>query len=119
MLDLTVPPGCELSGFPRQDLDYFLFVETYDLSDPEKSGDLANLLLEAPLERREIVLHGITLAEGQGDTNEASAEPNEADGTPGFKAVLPIASGEIEAFDPEQGVNALSSFVFGQSDFFA
>ena len=28
----------------------------------------------------------------------------------------PIASGEIEAFDPDQGINAFSSFVFGHSD---
>jgi hypothetical protein len=42
-----------------------------------------------PLGAKEIVLHGQTLAEGQGGGT------GEADGTAGFKAVLPVASGEL------------------------
>jgi hypothetical protein len=118
LLSLTSPAGGELSGFPTPEGDAFLFVETYDLSDAA-SAPMGAELLEAPLTSREIVLHGITLAEGQGETNAASSQPNEADGIAGYKAVLPIAAGEIEALDPEDGLTAFSSFVFGgQSDFF-
>lgn len=49
-----------------------------------------------PLETRHIVLHGRTLQEGQGATNANSLPPNEADGTAGYKTVLPVACGEIE-----------------------
>ena len=93
-----------------------MFIETYDLSDPA-SGSLANLLLEVPLEDREIVLHGITLAQGQGETNALSSDPNEANGTAGYKAVLPIAAGEIQVFSPEDGLlSVLTAFAFGQSN---
>ena len=114
LLDLTSPPDSGLQGFPTPSGNSFLFAQTYDLSDPERSGDLADLLLEAPLERREIVLHGLTTLEGQGE-----GTPGEVDGVAEYKAVLPIASGEIEAFDPDQGLAAVSSFVFGQNDLFA
>lgn len=43
-----------------------------------------------PLELREIVLHGMTLDAGDGSNG------GEADGTPGYKTVLPIACGEID-----------------------
>lgn len=42
-----------------------------------------------PLHLREIVLHGMTLREGQGSNG------GEADGTAGYKVVLPIACGAI------------------------
>lgn len=43
-----------------------------------------------PLHLREIVLHGLTLDAGEG------VAPGEADGTPGYKTVLPVACGAIE-----------------------
>lgn len=43
-----------------------------------------------PLHLREIVLHGLTLQEGEG------ANGGEADGTAGYKVVLPVACGAIE-----------------------
>ena len=115
LLDLTSPPGSGLSGFPAPEGASFIFAETYDLSDPSSKpmGDLvlgteagADVLLTS----RVIVLHGETLLEGQGAGTGLAA-----DGTPGYKALIPIASGEIEAFDPEQGFNAFSS-LFGQND---
>ncbi|WP_160939569.1 hypothetical protein, partial [Teichococcus coralli] len=42
---------------------------------------------------KEIVLHGLTLQEGQGGGG------GEADGTAGYKAVLPVASGELHEID--------------------
>jgi hypothetical protein len=46
-----------------------------------------------PIEFREIVLHGLTLEEGDG------ANGGEADGTAGYKTVLPVACGAIEMND--------------------
>lgn len=42
-----------------------------------------------PLDLREIVLHGMTLEEGEG------ANGGEADGTAGYKTVLPVTCGEV------------------------
>ncbi|MCI0755791.1 hypothetical protein, partial [Teichococcus vastitatis] len=42
-----------------------------------------------PLQAKEIVLHGLTLQDGQG------TDAGEADGTQGYKDVLPVASGEL------------------------
>ena len=115
LLDFTSPPGGGLDDFPTPEGDSFVFVETYDLSDPS-SKPFGDLVLETeaganvPLTNRVIVLHGETLLEGQGEGTGFSA-----DGTPGYKPLIPIASGEIEAFDPDQGLNAFSSFVLGQS----
>ena len=97
LLDLTSPPGSGLPGFPTPSGNSFIFAETYDLSDP-KSAPMGAELLEGPLTRREIVLHGDTVLEGQGRGTEG-----EVNGTPGYKAVLPIASGEIEELPPQEG----------------
>jgi len=101
LLDLTSPPGAGLSGFPTPSGGSFLFAQTYDLSDPA-NGTLATLLDEAPLENREIVLHGLSTLEGHGEGTQG-----EVDGSAGYKAVLPIASGEIQkASSTEAGVAA-------------
>jgi len=52
-------------------------------NDGKDKGDLL------PLQLREIVLHGLTLQKGEG------ADGGEADGTAGYKTVLPVACGEI------------------------
>ena len=72
------------------------FSATYDLnnSDTFAAGfDKSDLL---PIDLREVVLHGMTLAAGEGATNSDSIAPNEADGTAGFKAVLPVTCGDVE-----------------------
>jgi hypothetical protein len=46
-----------------------------------------------PVDKREIVLHGLSLEEGQGESGGPG--PDEADGTAGYKALLPVASGEL------------------------
>ncbi|MFC5081591.1 calcium-binding protein [Microvirga arabica] len=101
LLNLTSPPGSGASGFPAPTGTSFLFSQTYDLSDA-RNGDLARLLDDVSLNRREIVLHGKSvLAEhGQGTTGEV-------DGTAGYKLVLPIASGEIRELSFN---SALASF---------
>lgn len=72
------------------------FLHTYDLNDSSTFAtgfDKSDVL---PLDLREVVLHGMTLQAGEGATTSASVPPNEADGTAGFKAVLPVTCGDIE-----------------------
>jgi hypothetical protein len=108
LLNLSSPDG---SGtFPTPSGDTFFFAEQYDLSDPA-NGDLASLLLEAPLENREIVLHGMSVLEGHGAGTEG-----EIDGTAGYKAVLPIAAGEIqEVASAQVAVATFGDFLQDQS----
>ncbi|QDU56851.1 PEP-CTERM sorting domain-containing protein [Aeoliella mucimassa] len=73
----------------------FIYSDTFDLDDSslfmspvtgnEYVGD--DLL---PLEFREIVIHGLTVDGSAGANTEG-----EIDGTAGYKAVLPVAAGEI------------------------
>jgi hypothetical protein len=65
LLNLTSTPGSGLEGFPTPAGDSFLFSQTYDLSDP-KNGEMAKLLDDVSLARREIVLHGASVLEGHG-----------------------------------------------------
>ena len=77
---------------------------TYDLNADGVLGDpLTPGLVITPddvldLDLREVVIHGIFLEEGQGIDSGRAIE--EADGTAGYKAVLPVAAGEIRAVDP-------------------
>lgn len=80
-------PGVE--GFPTAPDGTINFSFTYDLNStsafaagfgPAELGDLS---------LREIVIHGLTLGAGQG------AGPGEADGTAGYKLVLPLATGQF------------------------
>lgn len=83
LVNLTSPPLSGPGGFPvADDNGTYFFRESYQLP--------TEMLPASPqLTLREIVLHGETLAEGEGGNG------GEADGTPGFKGVLPVASGEI------------------------
>jgi Ca2+-binding RTX toxin-like protein len=101
LLNLTSVPGPGLAGFPTPAGDSFLFSQTYDLSDP-KNGEMAKLLDDVSLARREIVLHGGSVREGHGQ-----GTGGEVDGTAGYKLVLPIASGEIRELSYD---NALAAF---------
>ncbi len=112
LLDIASPPGTAgLAGFPTPKGDSYVFVETYDLSDPSSipMGDLV-LKTEAgadvPLTNRVVVIHGDTLLEGQGRGMFA------ADGTAGYKPALPIAAGEIEELKREDLSNVFASFAF-------
>jgi len=105
LLNIQSPPGSGLAGFPRPDGNSFAFVETYDLDDltfdMSPTDDVApvplrQVLTAENLTQREIVLHGVSLKAGQG------ANGGEADGTAGYKVVLPIASGEIERLSGEE-----------------
>lgn len=97
------------------------YSQMFDLLDPMNFGmigdtdqrfgrtDLLGMDL-ASLNLREIVLHGMTVpAVGAGT-------PGEVDGIAGYKAVLPIASGQIAAV-PEPGTWALMIAGFGGAGF--
>lgn len=91
ILNLDSPTG---SGqFPTAPDGLVNFTQTYDLSNNAlfaQNFTSADLL---PLTLREIVLHGRLLDSQTG----LGSGPGEANGTPGYKAVLPVAAGEIRA----------------------
>jgi len=93
LIPLTSPPGGELSGFPTAPDGTIDFTQIYDLTSDTTFADDFSLNDVFPLSDREIVLHGMTLNAGQG------ANGGEADGTAGYKARLPVASGVIVAQD--------------------
>jgi len=72
------------------------FNRTFDLNNPKTFQPGFSKKDVLPLDLREVVLHGMTLQANQGATNADSIPPNEADGTAGFKAVLPVSCGDIE-----------------------
>ena len=105
--------------FPTAPNGTFIFTQTYQLPSaaipsPIQALNELGLNTDVPLDRREIVIHGLTLQAGQGATNADSIVPpiglNEADGTPGYKAALPVAAGEIQ---DSHGNSALAQFVNG------
>lgn len=72
------------AGFPVAPDGSVWFVESYQLPQQDLGAD-------PMLSLREIVLHGMTVPEGAG-----AGTPGEVDGSGGYKAVLPVASGEVE-----------------------
>lgn len=91
-------------AFPTAPDGNIFFVETYQLPTPANASD-EGLSIPPDLTLREIVLHGQSVAEGSG-----KGTPGEVDGTPGYKAVLPVASGTIENLDSPEGRLALVQF---------
>ncbi len=88
---LSSPAGGGLADFPTAPQGRVEFTQSYDLNDSATfNGDFTREQL-LPLDLREIVVHGGTLAEGAG-----AGTTGEADGTPGFKLVLPVATGAID-----------------------
>lgn len=103
LLPLTSPPGGALENFPTAEDGTLDFTQVYDLNDSSIFN--ADFMAEDlfALDLREIVLHGLTLAEGVG-----MGTPNEVNGEGGYNPLVPIASGEITAVDvPEPGSLAL------------
>ncbi|MEN0072744.1 MAG: hypothetical protein AAGC69_00075 [Paracraurococcus sp.] len=75
--------------FPTADADgnlHYLETFRFGASDPNAQSIFDGI---TPLDAKEVVLHGLTLQDGQGGAE------GEADGTAGYKAVLPVASGEL------------------------
>jgi hypothetical protein len=84
--------------FPTADENGVLrYTETFRF---DRSDANAQAIFEGitPLENKEIVLHGLTLREGQG-RDAPDVMGDEADGTAGYKGVLPVASGELREVD--------------------
>lgn len=86
----------------------FTYDQTFDLTDDTQflspvSGNQYSASDLFPLNFREIVIHGKTVATGPG-----LGTGGEVDGTGGYKAVLPVAAGEIVGQPiPEPGSLAL------------
>lgn len=94
ILNFDSPSGS--SAFPTAPGGFLDFTETYDISDlallfDPLSGQRFTTSDLFPLENREIVLHGLTLT----DLTGLGAGDGEANGTAGYKALLPVAAGEI------------------------
>ncbi|MBD0273695.1 MAG: hypothetical protein ICV73_17425 [Acetobacteraceae bacterium] len=83
--------------FPKVGEDGVLnYLETFrfDRADPNAQAVLNDIV---PLQAKEIVLHGLSVAEGSGRGTDG-----EVDGTAGYKAVLPVASGELRKVEVAQ-----------------
>ncbi len=77
--------------FPTADAEGNLnYAETFrfDRSDPNAQAIFDGI---TPLEAKEIVLHGLTVREGEG-----AGTGLEVDGSGGYKQILPVASGELQ-----------------------
>ena len=66
------------------------YSQTFNLNKSSSFADGKDKSDLFPIEFREIVLHGMTLEDGEGSNG------GEADGTAGYKTVLPVACGEVE-----------------------
>jgi hypothetical protein len=92
LLNATTPPDAGLEGFPTAPDGRIRYEQTFDLAAGEglAEGITADQLF--PLGLREMVIHGLSV-----DGSVGAGTPGEIDGTAGYKLVLPVASGEIEA----------------------
>ena len=64
-----------------------------------------------PLDVKEIVLHGQSVAAGSG-----AGTDGEVDGTAGYKLVLPVASGELYLLTGQDAITALGMFDHADAD---
>jgi hypothetical protein len=103
-LNLTTQPGdaAQLTGmgaaFPMADADGMLsYRQTFSFAElgMESKAVFGDI---SPLKAKEIVLHGLDLAYGQGGNG------GEANGDAGYKAVLPVAAGELRQVMGAQAV---------------
>ncbi|NKC34350.1 calcium-binding protein [Falsiroseomonas selenitidurans] len=92
LVNLTMPPNAGLGGFPTAPDGSIRYFQTFDLGAGQ--GLAAGITAEQvfPLELREMVIHGLSV-----DGSAGAGTGGEIDGTAGYKLVLPVASGEIEA----------------------
>lgn len=94
LISLTSPPGGAVANFPTAPEGTINFTQTYNLNDSLTFNAGFSKEDIFPLDFRELILHGLTVpAVGAGT-------PGEVDGTAGYKAVLPVASGLIEEVQP-------------------
>lgn len=93
------------------------YSETFNLLDNSIYAGMFSRDDLLPLQLREIVLHGMFVPPGPG-----AGTPGEVDGTNGYLAVLPVASGQIRPAAevgavPEPGTWAMMLFGFGAVGF--
>lgn len=90
LVPLTMPAGGDFNDFPTAPGGTITFTETYDLTNVSTFAAGFEWADVMPLVLREIVIHGMTTTALDG-----VGTGGEVDGTAGYKAVLPVASGEI------------------------
>jgi hypothetical protein len=90
---VLLPLTNDAGNFPTPGADGMVsYTQTFELPEEGLGAD-------PMLSLREIVLHGLTLDEGDG------AGPGEADGTAGYKGNLPVAAGELEMVTADNAVD--------------
>jgi len=133
LLNLTSPPTtpgavgdgtfggkANLNDFPKADGNGNLhFKQTYTF-DPNNHDAQSLLDTIQQFDHKEIVIHGESVASGEGANTQG-----EVDGSAGYKAVLPVASGEIHdvngddaqtiADDMGHDDNSLHDFLMGHA----
>jgi Ca2+-binding RTX toxin-like protein len=92
LMNLTMPPGAGLEGFPTAPDGRISYSETFDLASGQGLAEGVTAEQLFPLSLREMVIHGLSV-----DGSAGAGTDGEVDGTAGYKLVLPVASGEIEA----------------------
>ncbi|HYF21800.1 MAG TPA: hypothetical protein VD929_00235 [Caulobacteraceae bacterium] len=79
------------SGFPTAPNGTIRFIETYDLASLNPATDPLEAMPD--IENYHFVIHGLSLGAGDGIASDIGFE---ADGTAGYKLVLPAAIGDFE-----------------------
>jgi hypothetical protein len=92
LLNLTNPPGGGLDAFPTASDGQIRYEQTFDLSEQGVLPDGFTSEDLLPLSFREVVIHGLSV-----DGSAGAGTTGEVDGTSGYKLVLPVAAGPIEA----------------------
>ncbi len=99
---IILPLDDEEGSFPTAEDGTISYTRSFDLNDDELFEGDFEVSDALPLELREVVLHGGSVPEGAGEGTEGEVE-----GTGGYKAFLPVASGEfVEILIPD-GVSSL------------
>ncbi len=116
--DGSISDAARTAAFPTADADGNVVLQqtySFDLNDPVQTSIFEELA--AHLTGREVQIHGLAVAKGEGEGTE-----NEVDGTGGYKPGLPVANGillPVTEDDPaSQDMVALASAVFGQDQLF-
>ena len=103
VLDLSLTPGSKT--FPTTPTGTLNFSQTYDLTDPAVFAPGFNINNLMPLNFGTLEIHGMTLGAQGGDGGEAN-------GTPGYKAELPVAGGMIQAVPEPAALTCISLGLF-------
>lgn len=116
--DGSISDASRTANFPAADANGDVVLQQtyhFDLTNPAQESIFHEL--EDRLAGREVQIHGLTVAEGEG-----AGTRNEVDGTGGYKPELPVANGILlpvtEDNPVSQDMVALASAIFGSDQLF-